>query len=115
MTSAIELLAENVRRVASAPALDVPSPCISVCKMDPVTQMCEGCFRTLDEIADWSRMADERRREVWRRIGERALTAALSQPEGEQVPGPRAPGEEHLSNPLPLGEGRVRAGAQEKP
>jgi predicted Fe-S protein YdhL (DUF1289 family) len=115
MMSAIELLAENARRVASAPALDVPSPCISVCKMDPVTQLCEGCCRTLDEIADWSRMADERKREVWRRIGERALTPALSQGETEQVPGPRASAEKHLSNPLPLGEGSVRAGEQEKP
>ena len=84
MMSLIELLAENARRVASAPALDVPSPCISVCKMDPVTQMCEGCFRTLDEIADWSRMHDEGKREVWRLIGERALAPVLSRREREQ-------------------------------
>jgi predicted Fe-S protein YdhL (DUF1289 family) len=74
MTSAIERLAESARRVASAPASDVPSPCISVCRIDPVTQLCEGCCRTLDEIADWSRLHDEAKREVWRRIGKRALT-----------------------------------------
>ncbi len=52
--------------------------------MDPVTQLCEGCFRTLDEIADWSRMADEGKREVWRRIGERAHRNAL--PRGQDKP-----------------------------
>ena len=31
----------------------MPSPCISVCRMDAVSGLCEGCFRTLDEIAAW--------------------------------------------------------------
>jgi predicted Fe-S protein YdhL (DUF1289 family) len=30
-----------------------PSPCISVCRIDPETGLCQGCLRTLDEIADW--------------------------------------------------------------
>lgn len=34
------------------------SPCINVCRMDPASGLCVGCFRTLDEIAGWSR-ADE--------------------------------------------------------
>ncbi|MFO1363726.1 MAG: DUF1289 domain-containing protein [Burkholderiales bacterium] len=33
---------------------DVPSPCINVCRMNDATGLCEGCFRTLDEIAGWS-------------------------------------------------------------
>jgi predicted Fe-S protein YdhL (DUF1289 family) len=36
----------------------IPSPCINVCKMNPQTQLCEGCFRTLDEIAAWSALND---------------------------------------------------------
>jgi len=36
----------------------VSSPCIDVCKMNPQTQLCEGCFRTLDEIAAWSALSD---------------------------------------------------------
>ena len=36
----------------------VPSPCVNVCKMNPQTQLCEGCFRTLDEIAAWSALSD---------------------------------------------------------
>jgi acyl dehydratase len=33
---------------------DVPSPCIDVCRMNPNTELCDGCLRTLDEIAGWS-------------------------------------------------------------
>jgi predicted Fe-S protein YdhL (DUF1289 family) len=36
----------------------VSSPCIDVCKMNPQTQLCEGCFRTLDEIAAWTSLSD---------------------------------------------------------
>jgi predicted Fe-S protein YdhL (DUF1289 family) len=36
----------------------VPSPCIDVCKMNPQTQLCEGCFRALDEIAAWASLSD---------------------------------------------------------
>jgi uncharacterized protein len=43
----------------------VPSPCINVCRMDAVSGLCEGCLRTLDEIAAWSQMADADKRAVW--------------------------------------------------
>ncbi|NML47299.1 DUF1289 domain-containing protein [Ramlibacter sp. G-1-2-2] len=49
----------------------VLSPCISVCRMDAASGLCEGCWRTLDEIAGWSRMGDEDKRAVWRRLAER--------------------------------------------
>lgn len=32
------------------------SPCINICRMDPDSGLCSGCFRTLDEIANWSRL-----------------------------------------------------------
>lgn len=43
----------------------VPSPCTSVCRMDPRTGWCEGCARTIDEIAAWSAMSDDDKRAVW--------------------------------------------------
>jgi predicted Fe-S protein YdhL (DUF1289 family) len=49
-------------------ASSVPSPCVSICTMDPVTGLCTGCQRTIDEIASWSVLDDEARREVWQRI-----------------------------------------------
>lgn len=36
----------------------LPSPCINICKMDAQSGLCLGCFRTIEEIAGWSR-ADE--------------------------------------------------------
>jgi hypothetical protein len=49
---------------AAAPAADVASPCNNVCRMSASTGLCEGCFRTLDEIAAWSSMSDADKRAV---------------------------------------------------
>lgn len=43
---------------------DVKSPCIGVCCMDDRTGYCAGCARTLDEIARWSVMSVQERRQV---------------------------------------------------
>ena len=39
----------------------VPSPCIRVCQVSGTTGWCEGCFRTLSEIARWRRFSDAER------------------------------------------------------
>lgn len=31
----------------------VKSPCINVCKMDKLSGLCLGCFRTIPEIKAW--------------------------------------------------------------
>ncbi len=49
----------------------VPSPCQSVCVMHPGTGLCEGCLRTLDEIAAWSRMDNPAKLAVWAQLPER--------------------------------------------
>lgn len=56
----------------------VPSPCISVCRMDARSGWCEGCLRTIDEIAAWSVLDDEEKRAVWQLLPQRreALAAA---------------------------------------
>ena len=53
----------------------VPSPCISVCRMDASTGLCEGCLRTLDEVASWAMASDEEKRAVWKMLVERAQGA----------------------------------------
>lgn len=58
--------------IAQTLASNVPSPCISICRIDAERALCEGCLRTLDEIAAWSRMDDAGKRAVWRTIGLRA-------------------------------------------
>lgn len=62
----------------------VPSPCISVCRMDSRSRLCEGCLRTLDEIAAWSTMSDADKRAVWALLPQRS--AALT----TTTPAPRA-------------------------
>lgn len=46
----------------------VASPCIDVCRMDPRSGLCEGCLRTIDEIAAWGTLDDGAKRAVWRRL-----------------------------------------------
>lgn len=58
----------------------VPSPCIDVCRMDAAGVLCEGCQRTLTEIATWSSMSDDGKREVWRRLAQRREALAPSGP-----------------------------------
>lgn len=38
--------------------LEIESPCISLCRIDPDDGLCEGCGRSPDEIRAW-KMADE--------------------------------------------------------
>jgi predicted Fe-S protein YdhL (DUF1289 family) len=72
MKSAASLLLERAHAVREATS-PVPSPCVSVCRMDAASGLCEGCLRTLDEIGAWSRLGDEAKREVWSQLERRAL------------------------------------------
>ena len=47
------------------------SPCVSICTMDPVSQLCRGCYRTIDEIASWSRLTPEAKRRIIAALPER--------------------------------------------
>ncbi len=49
----------------------VPSPCISVCRMSEKTGLCEGCRRSLEEIARWANTDDADRRAILARIEQR--------------------------------------------
>lgn len=49
----------------------MPSPCIDICRMDPETGLCQGCWRTMQEIAGWGMADDQEKREVHRRIAQR--------------------------------------------
>jgi len=50
---------------------EVESPCISVCKMNPDTGYCLGCWRTRDEISGWSESSSEARWEIIRNMHKR--------------------------------------------
>jgi len=49
----------------------VPSPCVSVCRIDEASGLCVGCLRTLDEIAAWSALDNAGKRAVWQAIAQR--------------------------------------------
>ena len=50
---------------------EVESPCINLCVLHPQAKICLGCFRTSDEIIEWSRMTPEARRKVMDILPER--------------------------------------------
>ena len=35
--------------------INPPSPCIGICMLNSSGEYCIGCYRKLDEIADWTR------------------------------------------------------------
>jgi predicted Fe-S protein YdhL (DUF1289 family) len=55
---------------------EVPSPCIQVCRIDPASGLCQGCLRSLDEIAAWPNLSARDKRLVLDRVatrGERSV------------------------------------------
>ena len=50
---------------------DVPSPCIGVCRIDPGSGYCEGCLRSLEEIAAWGRADLKTKRAILERLRRR--------------------------------------------
>jgi hypothetical protein len=62
------------RAIESARAQSpVGSPCIGVCRLDPAREHCEGCLRSLAEIAAWKSMSDPARTAVLDRLPERMV------------------------------------------
>jgi predicted Fe-S protein YdhL (DUF1289 family) len=54
---------------------DIVSPCIGVCTMNQESGLCEGCFRSIEEIREWWNMSAEERSEVMRRLEKRQSEA----------------------------------------
>ena len=59
------------RRVLQRDAPECPSPCMGVCQMSSDSGLCEGCWRSLDEIQQWGAAPPAYKRSVWQRIQER--------------------------------------------
>jgi uncharacterized protein len=54
------------------------TPCIAVCMIDPKTNLCLGCGRTLPEIARWHRMESAERLAVMALLPRRMADAGLA-------------------------------------
>ncbi len=51
---------------------EIDSPCVRVCVVHPDSGICVGCLRTPDEIASWTRMSPDQRREIMANLSTRA-------------------------------------------
>ncbi|WP_353182499.1 DUF1289 domain-containing protein [Bosea sp. (in: a-proteobacteria)] len=49
----------------------ISTPCVKICIIDPASRLCEGCGRTLTEIAQWSRLSEAERLAIMTRLPER--------------------------------------------
>ena len=65
------LVAACAEVLASSAQALVPSPCISLCRMDQERGWCAGCLRTLEELLDWGRADSARKYAVWGLIAQR--------------------------------------------
>lgn len=48
----------------------VKSPCVAVCVLDH-NDICQGCYRSAEEITDWFMADDDRKREILRACAQR--------------------------------------------
>jgi len=54
--------------------MTIASPCIDVCQMSEDKTVCIGCYRSLSEIANWSRLTDAEKVRVIAAAQERRTT-----------------------------------------
>lgn len=45
----------------SGPPKPIRTPCVQVCAVDGESGLCLGCYRTLPEIAGWSKLGEAER------------------------------------------------------
>ena len=48
-----------------------PSPCTGICRIEPATGWCEGCKRTLGEIANWPMLSASDKRKILEQLPSR--------------------------------------------
>lgn len=58
--------------------MSIETPCIAVCMIDPKTNLCFGCGRTLPEIARWHRIESAERLAVMALLPRRMADAGLA-------------------------------------
>jgi uncharacterized protein len=58
----------------------VASPCINICRMNEASGLCEGCWRSLDEIAAWGGLDNAAKRAISAQLPLRQADAGATQP-----------------------------------
>lgn len=57
------------------PLPDIPSPCVGVCAINPATNQCLGCLRSIEEIGAWPRASNEERLAILEKLKDRRRAA----------------------------------------
>jgi predicted Fe-S protein YdhL (DUF1289 family) len=58
--------------------IKIISPCIGVCTLDIDSNICVGCLRTADEIANWPQLDNEKAMQIMKQIKDRYITEKTS-------------------------------------
>ena len=61
------------------------SPCVKICVVDPIAEICIGCGRTIGEIATWSELDAEAQHAVVAELGPRLAAARSRSARGRRV------------------------------
>lgn len=51
---------------------EIDSPCVKLCTIHPAARICIGCLRSIDEIAQWSRLTPAERQAIMATLPTRA-------------------------------------------
>lgn len=49
----------------------IETPCRKICKINKKTELCEGCFRTIEEIARWATFTSAQRKQIMHQLPSR--------------------------------------------
>lgn len=52
---------------------NITSPCNGKCGVNPITKLCKGCFRTMEEIFQWVQMSDAEKTTILEKANSRRL------------------------------------------
>jgi uncharacterized protein len=53
------------------------SPCTGTCTLDPVSKLCRGCARTIDEIMAWPAASAVQKTAILRDVSERLQSVSV--------------------------------------
>lgn len=56
------------------------SPCISICQINPASGLCQGCWRSRDEIASWPFLDREQQQAMLWQLHDRRAKATGQMP-----------------------------------
>jgi predicted Fe-S protein YdhL (DUF1289 family) len=63
----------------------ISTPCVKICVVDPLSETCIGCGRTMAEIAAWTALSEADRLTVMAGLGQRLVEARSRAARGGRI------------------------------